>query len=367
MRPNSILLFLLSSLLLITPLNGCLDVLDPLLNTNTITYESHPTSIEYDISYGYIVNTSGTGSSTILCTQDTPELINGVADQLLITPVGYKNTIIANNTMVEWNDTKQGTNSITYDISTHIESNDFFIEDLSGTNAMTIDDIQGDFPDLIDTYCGVQENNETTIIDPFHPTIQQIAQAVRANAHTENSLLIAKELFIWLKNNTRYKTHLLQQEAQPASVTLQLKQGDCDDLSFLYISLCRSVGIPTRFIRGYLLDITGGSLSAVDHMWVEVFVGGTIGKDGWIPVECAGTGDLKGEVHQNFGMEDATHLRLFTGDGTNESISIASSHISVHYEQTISIDITGFYRLSNYSILKSQKLCITDSTQRAYC
>lgn len=367
MRSNVYLLFLIGSLLIITPLNGCLDVLDPLLNNNTITYEAHPTTIHYDVMYGYIVNTSGSGSSTVLCTQDTPELINGLVKDLQITPLGSKSTIIADNDMIEWNDTKQGTNSITYKVVAQIESNDFFIDDLSGSTAMTIDEIQSTFPDLIEAYCQLQGDNETVYIDPSDTDIQQIAQSIKENGNTENSLLIAKELFIWLKNNTRYKIHPLQKEAQPALLTLQLKQGDCDDLSFLYISLCRAAGIPTRFIRGYLLDGSSETVTAVDHMWVEVFVGGNIGKDGWIPVECAGTGDIKGEVHQNFGMEDVFHLRLFTDDGTNESIAISTSHISVHYEQTMTIDITGFCQISNYSVISSQKLCITDGTERAYC
>lgn len=367
MKSNIYLLFLLSALLLITSLNGCLDEFDQILNTNTVTYEAHPITINYDISYGYIVNTSGSGFSTVLCTQDTPELINGVVKQLIITPLGSEKTSIANNDMIEWNNTKQGTNSIKYEVSAQIKTNDFFINDLSGSTAMSINEIENIFPDLIEAYCQLHGNNEIPYISPFDVYIQQISQSVKENANTENSLIIAKELFIWLKNNTQYKTHPLQKEAQSALLTLQVKQGDCDDLSFLYISLCRAVGIPARFIRGYLLDSESESILAVDHMWVEVFVGGNTGKEGWIPVECAGTGDLKGEVHQNFGMEDVFHLRLFIDDGSNESIAISSSHISVHYEQTMTINITDFCQISNYSIIDSQKLCITDGTQRSYC
>jgi len=367
MRYKALILFLISSILVSTQLSGCLDALDPFLNTTTVTYEARATSVNYDIVYGYMVNASGTGSSTVLCIQDIPELLQGSVTKINKTPLGGQLKIIATNEMTEWNDTNQDDISVSYEVSAHIEASDFFIRDISGSTALDLEEIKNIHPDLIETYCGIQGNNETIYIDPFDLEIKQIADSIKQNSDSENSLLLAKALFIWLKANTNYKIHPLQKEAQPAIQTLNQKQGDCDDLSFLYISLCRSLDIPARFIRGYLLDNQGELVTAIDHMWVEVFVGGILGNDGWIPIECAGTGDSEGEVHQNFGMEDAFHLRLFTGDGTNESIAISSSHISVQYEQGVTIDITGFCSINNFSTQDPQKLCITEGTERSYC
>ena len=359
---------LLISLLLLTPqFSGCLDLLDPFLNNDTIVYEAHPTSVQYTISYGYIVNVSGTGSSTVLCTQDLPELINGSISNLFITPIDTVQKTIAHNIMIEWNSTSKGDHSSTFEVTAQITANDFFITDLLGSSALTINEIQSTHPDIVEAYCNQQSYNGTIYIDPLNPTIQSIATSVKNSAGSENSFLIAKQLFEWLKNNTAYTIHPLQQEAQPTAVTLSEKEGDCDDLSFLYISLCRSLEIPARFIRGYLADIKGSTVHAVDHMWVEVFVGGRLGNDGWIPVECAGIGETCAEVHQNFGMEDAFHLRLFTDDGTNESLEISSSHISVHYEQGMTIDILGFAHITDYHVKKSQQLCIKQDSKRSYC
>ncbi len=119
-------------------------------------------------------------------------------------------------------------------------------------------------------------------------TLPRLQRRFIANAETNNSFLLAKTLFVWLKENIQYQTHPNDEGVRPAAVTLHNKVGDCDDLSFLYVSLCRVLGIPARFIRGYLLTgYDNGTAIATAHAWVEVFVGGSVGHNGWIPVECA--------------------------------------------------------------------------------
>ncbi len=366
MNSNKSFLFFIIILLLVVPLNGCLDILDPILHNDTIIYESHPTSIQYTISYGYKVNAIGTGTSTVLCIEDLAELSNGSISYQIITPTNNVQKIIAENMMVEWNESTSGTNTYLFNVTAQIIAHETIIEDLTGTSALTIDDILSSYPDITKQYCNPQGDNETTYIDPSHPEIHSIAHSIQNNMKSSNAFLVAKQLFEWLKNNTTYKIHPLQEKAQPASITLAKGQGDCDDLSLLYISLCRSLELPARFIRGYLLDTSDSTIIAVDHMWVEVFVGGNIGKDGWIPVECSGVGDTSSEVHQNFGVEDAFHLRLFTDDGTNESIAITSSHISVQYEPSLTIDIIGFAHITTYEEKKSQELCIRKNEIRSY-
>jgi transglutaminase-like putative cysteine protease len=156
----------------------------------------------------------------------------------------------------------------------------------------------------------------------------------------------------------------LDSNIQPASTTFQRQTGDCDDLSFLYISLCRAVDIPARFIRGFLVE----EENAVSHAWVEVFVGENIGIDGWIPVECAGTADnVEAEVNQNFGVEDAGHVQLFKDDGSNESINMTLHPLSwVSYSPNITIASSYFVEIHNYIILELRELYIDKNGNRAY-
>ena len=155
--------------------------------------------------------------------------------------------------------------------------------------------------------------------------------------------------------------------AQPAGTTYQLKTGDCDDLSFLYISLCRSLGIPARFIRGYLVEETDGTVSAVAHAWTEVFVGGNIGNQGWIPVECAcPSKDMAVQVNQNFGVESVGHLRLFKDDGSNESMDASISGSMARYDAGMEVEMTAFVGIYNYSVLESKELTVDKNGKRAY-
>ena len=156
---------------------------------------------------------------------------------------------------------------------------------------------------------------------------------------------------------------------QRAITTYQLRKGDCDDLSFLYISLCRSVGIPARLISGFLLQQVEDSVSIVRHAWAEVFVGATITSDGWIPVECAGNAntDIKNEINQNFGVEDIYHLRLFVDNGSNESLNVSiSPPLEAYYISGLDVDIQDFIVINNYIVLEPKELYIDGDGSREY-
>ncbi|MCU6797167.1 transglutaminase family protein [Paenibacillus sp. WQ 127069] len=66
------------------------------------------------------------------------------------------------------------------------------------------------------------------------------------------------------------------------SDTLRLRRGVCQDYTHLMIAVCRSMGIPARYVSGYHFvgDLQGGSadFEQASHAWVEVHVPGT----GWL-------------------------------------------------------------------------------------
>jgi len=98
-----------------------------------------------------------------------------------------------------------------------------------------------------------------------------------------------------------------------------------------------------------------------------VFVGGDLGNNGWIPVECACSGcSTTTNIHQNFGVEDAMHLRLFVDDGSNESLNLSTSSISWTYSSTMDITAQSFIELDAYTVVESQQLIITKDNIRSY-
>ena len=349
---------LLLSLVLIS---GCIEQ----IFENTVTeYEEQPTKLSYTISYGYSLKCSGNGDFNLEYDCDTPEILNG---QVTITKVlnsEYEDITLASfNDMKRWNISKNSCNDLDLGITANVIAESFVVNDLNGGNALIINELENLYPSYISQYCNSQSNDTKTFIDPDNSLIKNRANQILSDAGTNNSFLVAKQIFVWLKENTEYTTHQEgDNNVQTCVVTIEEKNGDCDDLSFLYISLCRSLRIPSRFIRGFLIE----EGQAIPHAWAEVFVGGNIGNNGWVPVECAGNaaGDSKieSEINQNFGIESAGHLRLFVDDGSDESLKISLSGIKYIASSSLSITTpVSFSTVTNYQVLEQKSLNIKDN------
>ena len=351
--------FLIVTLIFILPLTGCLDI----ITDTTITYEKHPTTISYTLTYGYLINCTGQGKYELFYTCDLPEIIQGSLSYELFHTQDYTTAIQAQNQIIQWNITDTTNQQYNLGISTTVTAQTFLTTDLNGNQALSLQEIQQEHPHLIEQYCTIQANDTTTLIDPTYQPIQNTAQFIQNKLQTNNSYLLAKQLFIWLKENTVYQTHPINGGVQPSAETFQKKTGDCDDLSFLYIALCRSLNIPARYIRGYLLKNESNTITATSHAWAEVYIGESIGNNGWLPVECAcSCTTLESDIHQNFGIEDAFHLRLFVDDGSNESIAKLYSGISYRtYHINRDIQITPFTEITNYKEQTYQKLIIKNN------
>jgi hypothetical protein len=359
---NKIILLVFILFFLISTITGCQDIFK--LDGST-TYESHPTSVSYTISYGYRINCTGSGKYSVFYKCDIPEVLNGGISDLIIHNEDYYNEIIATwNSVKSWNITSSLNKVYNLGITASVQADSLIINDLNGENALSIKEIKELYPDLISKFTKSQSNDTTVFIDPKNPEISNIANQVLLNSDTNNSFIVAKDLFKWLKQNTDYKTHFGSDNVQSAIYTLQLTTGDCDDLSFLYISLCRSLNIPSRFVRGFLVEKN----NAIPHAWAEVFVGGNLGVNGWIPVECAGiSSSVESEIHQNFGIEDVGHLRLFKDDGSNESINISLSGVRYKmFSSNRNIDASAYSKILYYQVLRNQKLVIDGNNKRNY-
>ena len=349
-------------IILILIFTGCTDLF--VIDDNKTTYQSHPTKIQYTISYGYEVVCTGSGQYNIAYDCDEPEILKGTVLSTSSSNLDYTlKTIATFNTVRSWDIESSETTDYNLGITTTVLAESYIVSDINGKNALTIEEIETLYPGTFSQYTQIQSNDGIAYIDPTNAAIQIVVNSVVDAVEGTNSFTIAKELFKWLKQNTNYQIHLVSSDVQPADVTLSRKTGDCDDLSFLYMSLCRAAGIPSRFIRGFLVEEN----SAVAHAWVEIFVGGGIGDEGWISVECAGTSSsIDVEVHQNFGLESCEHLRIFKDDGTNESLNASlSGFYSSYYEGRV-IDAQSYAEITEYTVLQNNQLVIEDNGNRYY-
>jgi len=92
-----------------------------------------------------------------------------------------------------------------------------------------------------------------------HSDVWQVALAVARHIHAE---------FAYLPAVTH--VHTTMQEA------LRLRRGVCQDFAHVMTGLCRALGIPARYVSGYLYNGPADRLKGAQatHAWVEVFLPG---------------------------------------------------------------------------------------------
>ena len=106
---------------------------------------------------------------------------------------------------------------------------------------------------------------------PAVPGFLTVAQpfAVRAAADAFGA---AKELMHWVNTELEYRPDVTD-VCTTAADLLESRSGVCQDLAHLLIGLCRSIGIPARYVSGYIVEGEGTGAPArgagASHAWAE--------------------------------------------------------------------------------------------------
>ncbi len=103
------------------------------------------------------------------------------------------------------------------------------------------------------------------------------------------------------------------------------RQGVCQDISHLMIAMCRRLGIPARYISGYLYHRRSDndrSQSDATHAWVEVWLP-TIGWIGFDPTNNMLTGERHITVAIGRDYADVTPTRGIYRGIANEELSVS--------------------------------------------
>mgnify|MGYP001565998514 CR=1 FL=1 len=100
----------------------------------------------------------------------------------------------------------------------------------------------------------------------------------------------------WVNTNIQYDLNTLTATAvQRSSWVLDNRQGVCDEITSLFISMLRSIGVPARFVSGMVY--TNLDYSFGNHGWAEVYFPGY----GWIPFDV---------TFGQYGWVDPSHVKL---------------------------------------------------------
>ncbi|MGB5202016.1 MAG: transglutaminase family protein [Sedimenticolaceae bacterium] len=89
-------------------------------------------------------------------------------------------------------------------------------------------------------------------------------------------------------------TYIVRDEpgVQSPARTMSRGKGSCRDVATLFIEACRSCGLASRFVSGYLVSSAAVEDLATTHAWAEVYLPGT----GWRGFDSTG-GQLVGGDH----------------------------------------------------------------------
>ncbi len=116
-----------------------------------------------------------------------------------------------------------------------------------------------------------------------HNDVFEVAEAVMHHIFSEWS---------YAPNTTHVGTHMNE--------VMQTKCGVCQDFAHVMIGICRSLGIPTRYVSGYLYNGPDSHLrgAQASHAWCEIHLPGK----GWFGLDPT-----------NDTLADERHIKIATG------------------------------------------------------
>jgi transglutaminase-like putative cysteine protease len=103
--------------------------------------------------------------------------------------------------------------------------------------------------------------------------------------------MINEKVYRTLSYNTR-----MEPGVQSSDITLSKASGSCRDFGWLLVQIFRNLGLATRFVSGYIIQLAGGNTKNGDtvdlHAWAEVYIPGA----GWIGLDAT-SGVLAGPTY----------------------------------------------------------------------
>lgn len=119
---------------------------------------------------------------------------------------------------------------------------------------------------------------EGPYIESNAKTVRRLAKEITENVDGDWEKVAA--ILKYVRENITYKELQIEKPMRGALAALRTKDGDCEDMSALFIALCRSLDIPARLVR-----VPG-------HCWAEFYLVDDDKNGYWFPAQVAGTEEL---------------------------------------------------------------------------
>jgi transglutaminase-like putative cysteine protease len=143
-------------------------------------------------------------------------------------------------------------------------------------------------------------------------------------------LAAARELMERIHGDFEYETEVTD-VSTPAREAFALRKGVCQDFAHIMLACLRSLGLPARYVSGYLLTepppgqtrLVGSDAS---HAWVSVYLPGTSGPGGWAdldPTNSRAPGEDYVTLATGRDYADVAPIRGVLHGGANHKLQVA--------------------------------------------
>ncbi|MFP4119235.1 MAG: transglutaminase-like domain-containing protein [Candidatus Woesearchaeota archaeon] len=240
--------------------------------------------------------------------KESPEAsVSSVQATLYLKPLeSYRQKVSDSHTQPDGNETEENmtfswnnptTEQLQFSHSTRVETT-AHPKQVTSKTRFPLEKIPSEITPYLDTTENIDSSEE----------IKRIATRL---AQGEDDLYIVEaKLASWVHDNVEYNLTTLTSEVnQPASWVMESRYGVCDEITNLFISMNRALGIPARFVSGVAYsEAIPDEDNWGNHGWAEVYYPGT----GWVPYDV---------TYNQLGFLDASHIELQKGvDGNKPSI-----------------------------------------------
>lgn len=130
---------------------------------------------------------------------------------------------------------------------------------------------------------------DSPYIDASHARIKRVSRDLATQTY-DSAWQQVETIYDYVRDNVKYTPG----ELQEASQALRDRRGDCEDMTSLFVALCRNAGIPARMVW------------IPDHAYPEFYLQDPSGLGTWFPCQAAGT--------RQFGRMDEYRPVLQKGD-----------------------------------------------------
>ncbi|MFE0756668.1 transglutaminase N-terminal domain-containing protein [Inquilinus sp. NPDC058860] len=147
----------------------------------------------------------------------------------------------------------------------------------------------------------------------------ELAEAAATTAGRE-PLALAHALMLAVHGRIAFRPGLTH-AATTAAEALAAGIGVCQDHTHVFLACARPLGLPARYVSGYLLMADGSVEQAAGHAWAEVFVDGL----GWVGFDAAnGICPTEHHVRVAVGLDyrDAAPVRGLRQGGGAEALEV---------------------------------------------